>query len=85
LDPKKKEDTVCSSDPDSSDSDSESGTSSISSISSNDSPLPERLFKKGNSPVILPRSLETREPQKNIEEKRMASPGGTLTPKNTGE
>jgi hypothetical protein len=84
LDPKKKEDTVSSSDSDSSDSDSESGTSSTGSISSDDSPLPERLFEKGDSPGV-PRSVETRESRKNIEEKRMASPRGTLIPKNAGE
>jgi hypothetical protein len=64
LDPKKKEDTVSSSDSDSSDSDSESGTSSIGSISSDHSPLPERLFEKGNSPAV-PRSVETRVPQEH--------------------
>jgi hypothetical protein len=86
LDPKKKEDTVSLSlDSASSDSNSESGRSSIGSISSNNSPLPERLFEKGNSPAV-PMNIETRSPYKNIEEKKkMTLPCGTLTPKNASE
>jgi hypothetical protein len=85
LDPKKKEDAVRSSlDLDSADSNSESGRSSNGSISSDDLPVPERLFKKGNSPAV-PRNVETRAPQKKIEEKMMASPRGALITKNAGE
>jgi hypothetical protein len=70
--PKKKEDTVSSSDSDSSDSDSESDRSSTGSISSDNSPLPERLFEKGNFPAV-PRSVETRAPRKIIEEKNICT------------
>jgi hypothetical protein len=76
--PKKKEDTASSSDSDSSDSDSESDRSSTGSISSENSPLPARLFEKGNFPAV-PRSVETRAPQKIIEEKKICTADFIMT------